>query len=179
MSILPCITRAGAIRHLLSHTSGITGLENEEIMKYYARIGHARVTIIARYFMSNDKEVRKGALPHVLEVMGSLVLLLHKFGLQPTFQLDQSPKLHLLNCFNDLRICIQGIYVAFIRMFLAIKIGSGGITFNLSQTTCLEMVVISTLSIVIEKSSVISSIRNNVLTKELLPLPLQPQTLVF
>ena len=42
-------------------------------MKYYSAIGHVRATIIPRYFMSDDDDVRRGALPDVLEAMGTLV----------------------------------------------------------------------------------------------------------
>jgi len=70
---------ADTFRHLLLHTSGITGFENEEVMKYYGAIGHARATIMPRYFMSDDENVRKEALEDVLEAMGSLVFLCAHF----------------------------------------------------------------------------------------------------
>lgn len=60
-------------RHLLSHTSGITGLENEQVMQYHGAMGDNRATLIPRYFMSNDPEVTAKALGEIREVMGSLV----------------------------------------------------------------------------------------------------------
>lgn len=42
-------------------------------MKYYELIGHVRATLISRYFMSGDQEVRSEALEDVREAMGSLV----------------------------------------------------------------------------------------------------------
>jgi hypothetical protein len=60
-------------RHLLSHTSGITGLESERIMEYYGAIGDDRATLIPRYFMSDDPEVKANALGGIREIMGCLV----------------------------------------------------------------------------------------------------------
>ena len=62
-----------SFRHLLSHTSGITGIENEEIMEYYNALGNKKGTLIMRYFMSEDLEIRAEALGEVREVMGSVV----------------------------------------------------------------------------------------------------------
>lgn len=42
-------------------------------MKYYESIRHIRATLISRYFVSEDEEVRSGALEDVREAMGSLV----------------------------------------------------------------------------------------------------------
>lgn len=62
------------IRYLLSHTSGISGLENEEIMKYYSALGDKKGTLLMRYFMSEDAEVKGPALEEVREAMGTLVV---------------------------------------------------------------------------------------------------------
>ena len=60
-------------RHLLSHTSGITGLENEQIMEYYGAIGNSKATLIPRYFMAGNPEVKANALREIRQVMGCLV----------------------------------------------------------------------------------------------------------
>jgi hypothetical protein len=43
-------------------------------MKYYVSLGHVRGTLIARYFLSEDEEIRKGALDDCRNALGSLVL---------------------------------------------------------------------------------------------------------
>lgn len=60
-------------RHLLLHTSGITGWEGEDITKYYEALGHVRATLISRYFVSEDEEVRRGALEDLRKEMGIIV----------------------------------------------------------------------------------------------------------
>lgn len=42
-------------------------------MKYYETLGHVRATLIPRYFVSEDEEVRKGALEDVRKEMGIIV----------------------------------------------------------------------------------------------------------
>jgi hypothetical protein len=42
-------------------------------MKYYGSLGHVRATLIHRYFVSEDEEVRKGALEDVRKEMGIIV----------------------------------------------------------------------------------------------------------
>lgn len=42
-------------------------------MKYYQAMGDEKATLIPRYFMSDDPEVKKGALEEILILMGSLV----------------------------------------------------------------------------------------------------------
>jgi hypothetical protein len=59
---------------MLSHTSGLSHLEDEEIMGYYQAIGDPRGTLIMRYFMSEDEEVRAKALPEVQYLLNTLVI---------------------------------------------------------------------------------------------------------
>ena len=42
-------------------------------MGYYQAIGDSRGTLLMRYFMSEDEDVRAKALPEVQHVMNSLV----------------------------------------------------------------------------------------------------------
>ena len=42
-------------------------------MQYYNAIGNSKGTIIMRYFMSDDPEVKAKALSEVREIMGTLV----------------------------------------------------------------------------------------------------------
>ena len=42
-------------------------------MKYYQSLRHVRATLIPRYFVSEDEEVRKGALEDVRKEMGIIV----------------------------------------------------------------------------------------------------------
>lgn len=77
------------MRHLLSHTSGITGLENEEMMEYYGAIGNDRATLIQRYFMTDDPDVKKQALGEVRKVLGTLVTISF-FGLSTKTLTDYS-----------------------------------------------------------------------------------------
>jgi hypothetical protein len=58
---------------MLSHTSGLSSLEDEEIMGYYQAIGDSRGTLLMRYFMSSSSDMRAKALPEVQHVMNSLV----------------------------------------------------------------------------------------------------------
>ena len=63
-------------RHLLSHTSGITGLEDEHIMEYYNSLGNSRGSLIMRYFRSDDPEVKAKALGEIRGSMDILVRLI-------------------------------------------------------------------------------------------------------
>ncbi|KAH7310296.1 beta-lactamase [Rhexocercosporidium sp. MPI-PUGE-AT-0058] len=61
----PILVRAErkiTLRHLLTHTSGISGFENEEIMAYYNAIGDSKGTLISRYFTSQDPVIKAAAL---------------------------------------------------------------------------------------------------------------------
>ena len=62
-------------RHLLSHTSGIASLESEHIMEYYRAIGNDKATLIPRYFMTDDPEIKENAFEEIKDIMGSLVCL--------------------------------------------------------------------------------------------------------
>ena len=62
--------------HLLTHTSGFPSPEEEEIMEYYQALGDPKGTLLMRYFMTDDKEVRAKALPEVQHMMNSLVITL-------------------------------------------------------------------------------------------------------
>lgn len=42
-------------------------------MKYYGSLGHVRATLIWRSFVSEDEEVRKGAVEDVRKEMGIIV----------------------------------------------------------------------------------------------------------
>jgi hypothetical protein len=64
------------IRHLLSHSSGITGFENEMIMQYLAAIGSPVATVIPRYFMSDDEKDKEEALCLLRKLLGTLVSFL-------------------------------------------------------------------------------------------------------
>jgi CubicO group peptidase (beta-lactamase class C family) len=65
--IIPQLCNRGSAlsRQLLSHTSGITGLGNPAIMNYHKALGSDRATLIQCYFMSDDEEVRNGALEEI------------------------------------------------------------------------------------------------------------------
>ncbi|KAH9214715.1 beta-lactamase/transpeptidase-like protein [Leptodontidium sp. 2 PMI_412] len=56
------VTSVAAVQHLLTHTSGISGFENEAIMVYYSAIGDSRGTLLKRYFTSQDPAVKEEAL---------------------------------------------------------------------------------------------------------------------
>jgi len=67
----------GKCSMLLSHTSGLASMEDEEIMGYYQAIGDQKGTLLMRYFMTEGEGVRANALPQVQHVMNSLVVPLH------------------------------------------------------------------------------------------------------
>lgn len=58
---------------MLSHTSGITGLEVEKIRNYYAGKGDSRATIFDRYFRAEDAEVKSKALGEIRDALNTLV----------------------------------------------------------------------------------------------------------
>ncbi|KAN0099370.1 beta-lactamase/transpeptidase-like protein [Hyaloscypha variabilis] len=62
------------LSHLLSHTSGLASIEDEEIMGYYQAIGDPKGTLLMRYFVTEDEEVRAKALPEVQHAMENLSL---------------------------------------------------------------------------------------------------------
>jgi len=62
-------------RHLLTHTSGITGLENEDIMAYYAAIGNSKGTLFQQYFMTEDPAIKGPELEELRIMLGTLVRL--------------------------------------------------------------------------------------------------------
>ena len=45
-------------------------------MEYFGAIGDDRATLIQRYFMNDDPEVKAKALGEILEIMGKLVCYL-------------------------------------------------------------------------------------------------------
>ncbi len=49
-------------------------------MEYYQALGDPKGTLLMRYFMTEDEEVRAKALPEVQHMMNSLVIIL--FGPQ-------------------------------------------------------------------------------------------------
>jgi hypothetical protein len=62
--------------YLLTHTSGLPSPEEEEIMEYYQALGDPKGTLLMRYFMTEDEEVRAKALPELQHMMNSLVIVL-------------------------------------------------------------------------------------------------------
>ena len=48
-------------------------MEDEEIMEYYQAIGDPKGTLLMRYFVTEDEEVRAKALPEVQHAMENLV----------------------------------------------------------------------------------------------------------
>ena len=66
----------GQIRHLLSHTSGITGAENEEMTAYYAAIDDPKATVLRRYFRSENETEKEEALVEIQQLMQTLVRIL-------------------------------------------------------------------------------------------------------
>jgi hypothetical protein len=70
------LLKAGMNRHLLSHTSGITSAENEEMSAYYAAIGDQKATVLRRYFRSENETEKEEALVEIQELMQTLVRIL-------------------------------------------------------------------------------------------------------
>jgi hypothetical protein len=67
------LLRAEGIRNLLSHTSGITGAEKEEMTAYYAAIGDPKATVLRRYFWSENETEKEEALIEIQQLMQTLV----------------------------------------------------------------------------------------------------------
>jgi hypothetical protein len=51
-------------------------------MKYYATLGHVRATLIPRYFVSDDEEVRRGVLDDLRKEMGIIVWHIPHFPIE-------------------------------------------------------------------------------------------------
>lgn len=61
------------LRHLITYTSGISGFENEELLKYFGYLGQNKATLLHRYFKSNDEHLQKEALPDIRQLLSTLV----------------------------------------------------------------------------------------------------------
>jgi hypothetical protein len=51
-------------------------------MEYYRAIGNDKATLIPRYFMTDDPEIKANAFEEIKGIMGSLVCLLWFFSLE-------------------------------------------------------------------------------------------------